>query len=46
MDVLTEWSAGDSSLAGWLTPELERLRHDKRKSVARRASMRLAEPTK
>lgn len=46
MDVLTEWSACDSSLAGWLTPELERLRHDKRKSVARRASMRLAELTK
>lgn len=46
MDVLTEWSASDSSLAGWLTPELERLRQDKRKSVARRASMRLAELTK
>jgi len=45
MDVLTEWSACDSSLAVWLTPELERLRHDRRKSVARRASMRLAELT-
>lgn len=46
MDILTEWSARDSSLAGWLIPELERLRHDKRKSVARRASMRLVELTK
>ena len=46
MDVLTDWSACDSSLAGWLLPELERLRQDKRKSVARRASMRLVELTK
>ncbi len=46
MDVLTQWSACDSLLAGWLMPELERLRQAKRKSVARRASMRLAGLTK
>jgi hypothetical protein len=45
MDVLTNWSARDPSLARWLTPELERLRQDKRKSVARRAATRLAELT-
>lgn len=42
MDVLTEWTTGDRSLARWLSPELERLSHDKRRSVAKRASMRLA----
>jgi hypothetical protein len=45
MDVLTNWSARDPSLARWLTPEFERLRQDKRKSVARRAATRLAELT-
>jgi hypothetical protein len=43
MAVLTEWAKGDASLAGWLAPELERLRRDQRKSVAKRASKRLAE---
>ena len=43
MDVLTEWASHDPPLAGWLTPELERLRQDERRSVARRASKRLAE---
>ena len=43
MDVLTEWAASDPTLARGLTPELERLRQDKRKSVARRASKRLDE---
>ena len=43
MDVLTEWANHDPQLAGWLTPQLERLRHDERKSVAKRASKRLAE---
>lgn len=41
MDVLTEWATGDTQLAGWLVPELERLRMDARRSVAKRASMRL-----
>ncbi|MGI8459749.1 MAG: hypothetical protein ACR2LI_16760 [Propionibacteriaceae bacterium] len=45
MDVLTEWAAGDTTLRGWLRPELERLGRDKRKSVAKRAAMRLAELT-
>lgn len=43
MDVLTNWSRCDPSLARWLTPELERMRRDKRKSVAKRASMRLTD---
>lgn len=43
MDVLTEWANHAPPLAGWLGPELERLRHDKRKSVAKSASKRLAE---
>jgi len=45
MDVLVAWSAGDRSLTAWLTPELERLQHDRRKSVARRASRHRAELT-
>lgn len=40
MDVLTQWATRDPSLAGWLAPQLERLRQDKRKSVAKRASER------
>ena len=43
MDVLTEWAKHDPPLAGWLPPELERLRQDERRSVAKRASKRLAE---
>lgn len=43
MDVLTEWVARDAPLANWLVPELNRLRQDKRKSVAKRASRRVAE---
>lgn len=43
MDVLTEWANRDAPLANWLVSELERLRHDHRKSVAQRASKRLAE---
>lgn len=43
MDVLTEWATQDRPLARWLAPELERLRHDERRSVARRASRHLAE---
>jgi hypothetical protein len=46
MDVLTEWTRHDPPLAEWLTPELERLSHDKRKAVSRRASKRLAELAK
>jgi hypothetical protein len=43
MDVLTEWARTDAPLAGWLRPELERLRHDDRRSVAKRAAKRAAE---
>lgn len=43
MDVLTEWAHHDPPLAGWLTPELERLCQDDRKSVAKRAAKRLTE---
>lgn len=43
MDVLTEWAKGDRALATWLGPELERLCHDRRTSVARRATKRLGE---
>ena len=43
MDVLTEWAHHSPPLAGWLTPELERLRQDERPSVSQRASKRLAE---
>jgi len=45
MDVLTAWADRDAPLAGWLVPELERLRRDDRKSVARRAAKRLADLT-
>lgn len=45
MDVLVAWSAGDRSLTAWLAPELERLQHDRRTSVARRASRHRAELT-
>lgn len=45
MDVLAEWAAHDAALAGSLIPELERLRLDPRKSVAKRASKRLSELT-
>lgn len=43
MDVLTEWAHHDPPLTGWLKPELERLRQDERKSVAKRATKHLAE---
>lgn len=43
MDVLTQWAGRDAQLAGWLMPELERLRQDTRKSVAKRAGDRLNE---
>lgn len=43
MDVLSEWATDDPPLAAWLRPELERLCRDRRKSVASRASRRLAE---
>ncbi len=43
MDVLTRWAKHDARLAGWLEPQLERLRQDRRKSVAQRASKRQAE---
>jgi hypothetical protein len=45
MDVLAEWAADDPALADWLVPELERLRGDRRKSVAKRAARRLSEAT-
>lgn len=37
MQVLHDWSDDDPSLAEWLTPQLERLTRDRRKSVAARA---------
>lgn len=43
MDVLAEWSKDSSALADWLARELDRLRLDERKSVAKRASKHLAE---
>jgi hypothetical protein len=43
MDVLTKWAHSQPRLASWLTPELERLCRDDRRSVAKRASKRLAE---
>lgn len=43
MDVLTEWAYQQPQLFSWLTPELERLCQDDRKSVAKRASKHLAE---
>lgn len=45
MDVLTQWASQDTTLVDWLTPQLERLSHDSRKSVANRASRRLVELT-
>lgn len=45
MDVLTDWATGAPALTRWLRPELERLRQDKRRSVSKRASMRLTELT-
>jgi hypothetical protein len=43
MDILTRWASSDAPLAGWLVPELERLHHDRRRSVSTRAAKRLAE---
>ena len=37
MQVLHEWSRNDPPLRSWLEPELERLTHDTRRSVAKRA---------
>jgi len=36
--ILAEWAVSDPALAGWLAPELDRLSHDRRKSVAKRAA--------
>jgi hypothetical protein len=38
MDVLTQWARSAPPPAAWLAPELERLRHDRRKTVAKRAA--------
>lgn len=43
MDILAEWSRADASLSAWLIPQLERLRNDRRRSVAARAEKHLAE---
>jgi hypothetical protein len=43
MDVLVGWARDDPALADWLAVQLERLRGDPRRSVAQRASKRLAE---
>ncbi len=42
MQVLHDWSLNDLQLADWLAPHLERLTHDRRNSVARRATKLLA----
>lgn len=42
MQVLHDWSDSDPQLAEWLTPHLERLSNDRRKSVAKRAAKLLA----
>lgn len=41
MDVLAGWAGSDQQLARRLTPVLERLRRDRRASVAKRAARRL-----
>jgi hypothetical protein len=38
MEILAEWSRDRAELTAWLLPELERLRTDERKSVAKRAA--------
>ena len=38
METLTEWSAHDQGLRGWLIPELQRISNDRRKSVKARAT--------
>lgn len=43
MQILAEWSQADPTLAAWLRPELDRLAHDRRKSVAKRATKLRAE---
>ena len=43
MGVLADWARADSALARWLTPQLERLCLDPRKSVAKRATKCLCE---
>lgn len=45
MDVLAAWSEQQPALVSWLVPQLERLRHDHRRSVATRAAKRLAQLT-
>ena len=42
MQTLSDWSKKDDDLKQWLQPELERLRKDTRKSVAKRAAKLLA----
>lgn len=37
MAQLCKWSSGDIALRRWLEPQLERLSHDERKSVSKRA---------
>ncbi|MEO0565752.1 MAG: hypothetical protein AAF125_26830 [Chloroflexota bacterium] len=37
METLGSWASEDADLAAWLRPHIERLRADKRKSVAKRA---------
>lgn len=45
METLGRWSKSDAELAKWLTPQLERLAKDERKSVSKRASKLLAVTT-
>lgn len=41
IETLALWASNDDELASWLRPRLERLAHDERKSVARRATKKL-----
>ncbi len=42
METLDAWAADDATLAAWLEPRLQRLRQDRRKSVAKRAGRLLS----
>ena len=37
MDTLAQWAEQDSDLRSWLLPQLQKLQHDKRGSVVRKA---------
>lgn len=43
IETLSKWAKDDSALRAWLRPQLERLRMDRRKSVAKRAAKALGQ---